>query len=672
MSDSHSYFSTFLEDADRFTTTFGSVITRFPLQVYGAALTFCPADSQVYKRLGGERHPNIPVLKNKREGWGQYLHTLKAHGGSVNAVAFSSNHTLLASASSDRTVKLWDCAAGSHKRTLQGHGGYVLSVAFSPDSVILASGSSDRTVRLWGVDEGNHWKTLDGHGGWVNSVVFASNSVVVSASSDRTIRLWAIRDGTLLATLEDHDSGINAIAFSANRTILASVSGSGNELDSPSGGGTVKLWDMGSHKSIRTLSYDSGAVNAVAFSPDDCTIAAAVTDSTIQLWDVRTGTHLRTLSGHSDSVNAVAFLSSTILASASSDKTIGIWNLATDTAQKLEGSDGWLTDITVSPDQNVLAAASNDGTVRTWDSAINTACEARQGHNSPVDVVARSPNGKWLASASNDGEIWIWQLNNNTHVKTLRCRNHRTGYMQVIAFSPDGTMLASGSTDGTLVLWSIDLATEIRTLGNSHDGIRYGRIPDDIISLTLAIAFSPDGRMVAAGSSDWSVKLYSVNEEASATVLKGHSSSVRAVAFSLDGRLLVSASTDGMLWLWRVDRGSEELASGHLRVRHSRFNSTVSGEDWVRHIAFSPDGTRLALALTDGTVSRLDLDRVTDANIPDFLAIALSLDGTIIETIRRSEPVTGDERPRLTMTGRPQERLPSCATPDQLYVFCFV
>src|SRR5258705_3148716 len=114
--------------------------------------------------------------------------TLQGHSGSVLSVAFSPDGGLLASASSDHTIKLWDPQTGEHLRTLEGHSDLVASVAFSADGGLLASASWDHTIKLWDPQTGEHLRTLEGHSYLVRSVAFfPDGGLLASASKDQII-----------------------------------------------------------------------------------------------------------------------------------------------------------------------------------------------------------------------------------------------------------------------------------------------------------------------------------------------------------------------------------------------------------------------------------------------------------------------------------------------------
>ncbi|MEH1862447.1 MAG: WD40 repeat domain-containing protein, partial [Nostoc sp.] len=113
------------------------------------------------------------------------------HSNSVNSVAFSPDDKIIASASADNTVKLWNASTGKEITTLNGHSNLVNSVAFSPDGKTIASASADKTVKLWNAATGKEIITLKGHSNSVNSVAFSpDDKIIASASADNTVKLW--------------------------------------------------------------------------------------------------------------------------------------------------------------------------------------------------------------------------------------------------------------------------------------------------------------------------------------------------------------------------------------------------------------------------------------------------------------------------------------------------
>ena len=290
--------------------------------------------------------------------------SLEGHTNRVIKIVFSSDGATLASASEDRTIRLWDIATGTHKHTLTGHNSYIYSAVFSPDRLTLASGSENGRIRFWNVTTGQYRVTLEGHSSSVRSVAFSPDGqTLASGSSDRTIRLWNATTGLYRVTLEGH----------------------------------------------------SETINSVAFSPDGQTLASGSSDRTIRLWSATTGFHKQTLTGHTSSIYDISFIrDGKTLVSKSDDGTIRLWD--TTTGQHKETlSVSNLRNVSINSDGTMLAGVYSNRSISLWDIATETEIASLIGHTSDIYSVVFSPNGKTLASGGSDHTVRLWGL--STRVK---------------------------------------------------------------------------------------------------------------------------------------------------------------------------------------------------------------------------------------------------------------
>ncbi len=526
---------------------------------------------------------------------------LSGHYGAVLGVAFSPDRELIASGSTDNTIRLWK-RDGSLLKILKGHQGSVNAVTFSPNSQLIATASVDNTIKLWKRD-GTLLKTFEGEQDF-NRVAFSADGTTLAlASQDRTIELWHWDDdrATLEATLQGDDREVgsfNTVAFSPDDRLIAAGSDDA----------TIKIWQRDGTL-IQTLNGHNNRVLSLAFSPDSQLIASASEDNTVKIWQ-RDGTLLRTLRGHRGSVRDVAFSSNgQRLVSGSQDKTLKLWQVDGTLLLTFKGHRDKVTAVDFSPDDRVIISGSEDNSVRLWkpDNGLLTTLF---GHRNLVKAVDFSPDSQIIASASADRTIKLWQRDGKL-LKTLMGHRDR---VYGVDFSPDGQLIASASADRTIKLWQRD-GKLLKTLTGHRDRV-YG------------VAFSPDSQLIASASADQTIKLWQQDGKLLNT-LTGHREGVNAVLFSPDGQLIVSGSGDNTIKIWQQDGTLLKTLKGHkstvfdldispdgqLIISGSGDNTTklwnVKGEllatlkdhsDSVMGVKFRPNSQMIATASVDKTI----------------------------------------------------------------------
>ncbi|CAN9385388.1 unnamed protein product [Alternaria alternata] len=336
----------FLQDASRFVLRFVPILAEAPLQIYSSALLFSPEASVVRKVFIAQVPQTVEVLSGRDAEWDACRSVLEGHSREVSAVMFSPDRQLVASASWDRTVRVWETATGTCRHELKGHTDGVNAVVFSRDGQLVASASDDSTVRVWETATGACRSVLEGHSGYVSAVMFSPDGqLVASASGDRTVRVWETATGACRSVLEGHSDSVSAVVFSPDGQLVASASWDR----------TVRVWETATGACRSVLQGHSGYVSAVMFSPDGQLVASASEDRTVRVWETATGACRSVLEGHSREVSAVVFsLDGQLVASASWDNTVRVWETATGACRSVLHQPSPISRIAFSPDGRTL------------------------------------------------------------------------------------------------------------------------------------------------------------------------------------------------------------------------------------------------------------------------------------------------------------------------------
>ncbi|BAY76805.1 WD-40 repeat-containing protein [Nostoc linckia NIES-25] len=578
------------------------------------------------------------VLQQAVYGADEYNH-FSGHTAAVLAVDISPDSSLIASASIDRTIKLWR-RDGTEVATLKGHKGAVRAIAFSPDGQMLASGGEDGTIKLWKRD-GTLLRSFKAHTASIWGVAFSPDGqFLASGGWDRTVKIWQ-RDGTLLNTFQAYETGFFGVTFSPDGQIVAA----GN------GDGTVKLWERNasgwqSAKPLQTLLGHNAWVLKVAFSPDGQTIVSGSEDKTIKLWkrDSKNGSYreYKTLKGHTAGIWGVALSADgQTIASASLDKTIKLWNIDGTELRTLRGHSASVWGVSFSPDNSFIASAGAENVVRLWQKE-NPFQKSMIAHEAGIWSIAIASDSSTIATASHENPVKFWSRQG----KLLKTSTQPTSVIVEVSFSEDGKLIVLRSYDDTVKLKKLDgslVATykapisKLLTAALSPDGqtIAMGNV-EKVIQIwkrvrtapqivkgheaeVWEIAFSPDGRLIASASGDGTAKLWTLDGKLFKT-LKGHTAAVWRVAFSQDSKIVATGSGDNTVKLWTLDGKLLRTLKGHTAA--------------IWGVAFSPDGKIVASGSVDSTVKLWKLDGTELTTLRGHTAairkIAISRDGTLL------------------------------------------
>jgi WD40 repeat protein len=328
---------------------------------------------------------------------------------------------------------------------------------------------------------------------------------------------------------------------------------------------------------VTTLAGHQNAVYGCAWSPDSRRIVSASWDETLAVWDANAGELLAILAGHASMLNACAW----------------------------------------SADGKMIASGSYDNTVRLWDALAMTELKTLTGHSGGVNACAFSPDSAQAVSAADDATLKVWDTRSGSLLATLTGHGER---VRACTFSPDGNRLLSGSKDGTLREWDSATFRQIRVLTGHLKGIS-------------CCDYSPDGRMIVSGSaSDYGgeVKVWDALSGALLFNLE-RKGPVVACAFAPCGRKVAIAYDPELLVEWDLDAHTpaksqmEALLDSAQSIRHLKSRVYAGHAAYVRCLAYSRDGRRLASASDDGTLKVWDCESEDTVNVRSHVGSIIAL-----------------------------------------------
>ena len=503
----------------------------------------------------------------------------------IRAIAFSPDGNLLAEARQDGTVRFWDLLSDfGPERFAENPEATLTTLAFSPDQSLLAGGDEAGHLHIWRLDSGEQIHRISAHAGPVTAITFSPASHrLLSCGQDCTAMEWDLATGDK----RQHFQGrlttlLGTVAYVPTTAALVQAVVVGRDE------GQLIVWDMASARPQFIMGEPCETFMALALSPNGRYLAASDASNTVSIWEVKSRSRLCQITESCAPVESLVFSPDSAALMTGCDYVVQHWEIPSGQCLRIWRSDRHpARQLALSTQPRQLLSSHADQTLRCWQfSAARQRWLPHERLQVPTTdstrVIASSLPLAYWAVGTAAGKIHLWDR---------QTRDWLQGPMQLpkavtaLAFSPDGTLLAAGDATGTVALW--DLSQRIFRWQKTQVHA------DQVMTLT----FAPNGQRVYSGSRDRTIRAWNCQGEAVFT-LSGHRRRVHTLCLSADGSRLYSGSYDGTIQTWQTATGEQ--------IDHWQQNDA-----YIHEITLDPQQHPIALTSDTQTLSLWEVESRT-------------------------------------------------------------
>ncbi|KAK2560069.1 Transducin beta-like protein 3 [Acropora cervicornis] len=528
---------------------------------------------------------------------GKTVQTLEEEGDAVSCFALSPDDEFCVTASKSLLLRQWNWISGELIKTWKAvHMAPIASMVFDSTSTLLATGSSDSTIKVWDVIKQYYTHNFKGSSGVVSLVCFHPDPKVLqlfSASMDCKIRIWNLKKSGCVAVLESHFSAITSLAFSSSGdsmirelnqwlcylwgSVALDVKMKKKNTLSPLEAKTVLQAKSTKSKSEE----DTGQLIVYSTLCKTLGMIAVVTfDHNIILHELTSLKRFKQFVGYNDEILDVCFAGGdqTHLAVATNSSEWKVYNLDTMNCQLLEGHTDIVLSLEVNDRGDMLVTGSKDNSMRVWKmtpqhefNCVGIGLGHTQAVSTDINSITVSPNDKLLATGSQDKTAKIWLVSDGSTIGTLR--GHKKG-IWCVRFSPVDQCVATSSADSTIKIWALSDLSCVKTFEGHTSSV-------------LKFSFLSRG-MQLISRSEGLIKLWTIKTNECIKTFDQHLNKIWSLAVNKSQDQIVSAGADSVINIWKdvtqIEQEKEQATKEENILRQQELSNLINDHKYLEAI----------------------------------------------------------------------------------------